>query len=317
MALVDILTRAMSLVITAVMIVMPTLNSITGYRMQARDEENIKLNFATISDVHIKTGESSRVSLLRLGLNDIDHAATKVDALVAAGDITEAAEDAEFKAFFNAYKSSCPDAYPIIATGNHDTTFCKDGLAAAKKRFCKYYNEVSGRDINCVYYSKDINGYKFIVLGTQGNSGTQLYMSEEQFTWLDTRLKEATTGGKPVFVICHEPLNYTHGMPSIWPAGHVGSQSDRLMTMLKKYKNVFFISGHLHVGLYEKTVENYGSLHCINLPCYQYINSKNIGTALNGVGLQFEVYSEKVLIRARCYSGSSWYNKFSYEIPLK
>ena len=55
---------------------------------QVKNADEVKLNFAAISDIHM-TDEFARVQVLKCGLWDMDRDADELDALVLAGDLTD------------------------------------------------------------------------------------------------------------------------------------------------------------------------------------------------------------------------------------
>ena len=68
-------------------------------------------------------------------------------------------------------------------------------------------------------------------------------------------LERATKDNKPAFVMCHQAFAFTHGLPEVWKTGDMGEQSDEVRAVMEQFKNVFFINGHLHGGVFEKTFE--------------------------------------------------------------
>ena len=143
-------------------------------------------------------------------------------------------------------------------------------------------------------------------------------------------MEKASKDGLPIFVVSHWPVNQSHGLPETWgddepepDDGGFGDQSDAVEAILKKYKNVFLISGHIHNGFANEdqintygyvSVESDGSFHSINLPSYMYMTIR--GRISNGTGFNFEVYENKVDIRARSYSAGVWYTDYNFSIPL-
>jgi len=156
------------------------------------------------------------------------------------------------------------------------------------------------------------------------------YISDEQLDWLAAEMEKASEDGLPIFVICHWPINQTHGLPETWGEedmepddGGIGDQSARAEEILKAYKNVFMISGHIHSGFSNESqnningyvsVESDGSFHSINLPSYMYMTFR--GRIANGTGFTFEVYENEVVIRARSFSAGVWYTDYNWTIEL-
>ncbi len=289
--------------------------------------DECRLNFAAISDTHMKD-EFIRQFMVELGLEGMQKSDSRLDALVVSGDLTDHGEYDEWSALAESFSKYDPADEIILSCGNHDT-WTDESFDKAKEYFISFNSEISGREISEMYYSTKINGYTFVVLGSEEDM-TAAYFSPEQLAWLEETMAEAAKDGKPIFVVCHWPVNQSHGLPETWgddepepDDGGMGDQSDAVEEILKKYDNVFLISGHLHNGIGEtatesiwgySSVESDGSFHSINLPAYTYFNAR--GHVLNGNGFNFEVYDDEVIIRARSYSSDIWYTDYEYVIPL-
>lgn len=62
------------------------------------DEENVRLCFAAVSDIHM-TDSVFRSGMLELGLYDMEKAAYPLDALVMTGDYTDHGESSSMRRF--------------------------------------------------------------------------------------------------------------------------------------------------------------------------------------------------------------------------
>ena len=304
----------------------PVFGNFTAKTQPVTDD--CKLFFASISDIHM-TDDALRSMMLEFGLSDMENFDHTLDALVCSGDLTDHGEKEEWDNLEKTFSKYNPAENIILAQGNHDTWTEDDKYDLAKKYFIEYNEKISDRKIEHEYYSTEINGYSFIVLGSETDR-TSAYISEEQLVWLKTEMDKASKDGLPVFVISHWPINQTHGLPETWgddepepDDGGLGDQSADVEKILKKYKNVFMISGHLHNGVTNEnqvdvytyvSVESDGSFHSINLPPYMYATIR--GRVSNGTGLNFEVYDNRVDIRTRSYSAGVWYTDYNYSIPL-
>ena len=296
----------------------------------AEDPDTVKLNFAVISDIHM-TDELARRKVLECGLWDMEHANVPLDALVLSGDLTDHGLEEEYENLKKAFSGYSPAKQILMAIGNHDTwTDEDDRYEPSKELFVKYSEEISGRKLEECYYSTEINGYTFIVMASEGTS-TSAYISKTQLRWLRNELDKASEKGLPIFVISHWPIAETHGLPETWGDeepeildGSFGDQNYEVEAILKDYENVFFITGHLHNGFVNDnqedvygyvSVESYGSLHSINLPCYMYPGIR--GRVANGTGYNIEVYDDEVLIRARSFTAGIWYTDYDVAIPIQ
>ncbi len=291
-------------------------------------DDDCKLNCSVISDIHMD-GTSLRSFMLSFGLYDMENADEEIDLLVCSGDLTDHGEKEEWEMLSETFSKYNPAKEIILAQGNHDTWTEDEGYNLAKDYFIDYSNEITGRNNEHEYYSTKVNGYTFIVLASEADR-TSMYMSEEQLAWFADEMEKASEDGTPIFVICHWPINQTHGLPETWgdedmepDDGGIGDQSARVDAILKKYNNVFYITGHLHNGFSNEaqedingyiSVESEGSLHRINVPCYMYMTTR--GRVANGTGYQLEVYDDRVEIRPRSFSAGVWYTDYNVSIPL-
>lgn len=290
-------------------------------------KEDCRLNFAVISDIHM-TDEAARRDMLKFGLQDMENSQHSLDALVCAGDLTDHGEKEQWERLKEAFADYTPAENIILAVGNHDT-WTDDGCELGQEYFFEGNKAIAGREIDKVYYSTKVNGYSFIVMGSEGDH-TYATISDEQLAWLEKEMEAASKDGLPIFVVSHWPINESHGLPETWGSsnpepddGGFGDESAEIEAILKKYDNVFLISGHLHNGSVNESqesvydyisVESDGSFHSVNLPSYMYLNAR--GRISNGTGYSFEVYDEKVVIRPRSYSAGVWYTDYVFNIDL-
>lgn len=292
------------------------------------DSDNCRLNISAISDIHMKDS-IFRSFMFTFGLHDMENSEEEIDLLVCAGDLTDHGEKEEWEMLAKTFSQYTPAKEIILAQGNHDTWTEDEGYNLARDYFIEYNNKITGRNTEKEYYSTKVNGYTFIVLASEDDR-TSMYMSDEQLEWLAAEMEKASKDGLPVFIVCHWPLNQTHGLPVTWGEddmepddGGIGDQSAAVEAILKKYNNVFMINGHIHNGFSNErqagingyvSVESDGSLHSVNLPSYMYMTPR--GRVANGTGYQLEVYDDRVEIRARSFSAGVWYTDYNTTIPL-
>ncbi len=300
------------------------------------------MTFAAISDTHIYNSIDGGSLQLRMGLDDMQKAKRRPDALVIAGDITNNAKLDQWELLYDAFDSYTPANEEIIlALGNHDTWNKEvdenNRYPESIRLFYEYSKKISNRELTKPYFTTEVKGYSFIVLGSEADT-TKTTISDEQLLWLDAELFKASLKGLPIFVVSHAALDNTHGLPNTWfgdplnmsaeeLSEHDGSfadgKSDQIKSILDKYKNVILISGHIHNGLANNfetdeysfsTVETYGNITSVNLPTYGSPTLR--GCASSGCGIVFEVYENELILRGRCFSGDVWYTEYVYNIPL-
>ncbi len=290
-----------------------------GEPIQAKNPDKVKMVFATVADTQVSNYLFDRYAAFQESCIDLRNAEVKFDAIVGIGDIAENGLAEEYKLVYDELKDI--DTRFIMATGNHDIR-----LRAYKQsvsRFSKFTNALNGdNDMTKISYSERVNGYKFIVLGSDKMVMEEAYLSPAQLEWLDAELAECK--GEPVFVICHQPLKLTHNLPTTWgngknkDAGSVGPQNDELKAFLAKHANdstVFFINGHLHAGFSEYSYQEIEGFHSFNVPA---LSIENKDGDINGSGLTYivEVYDNKVIFRARNCRTGEWLPEWDTVIAL-
>ena len=280
------------------------------------DAQNVKLSFAAIADTHLPDRESAEKNLENAFL-DVKNAKNKIDALLLAGDIADYGLKKEYERFFRVFHKYQNDLKLFVTMGNHDARFFyKTASHAVNTGIEKLLGiKLHGKP----YYSYDVNGYTFIVICTEKAVLEKAYISKEQISFLDKELKRATESGKPCFLMCHQPFAFTHGLPEVWKTGDMGEQNDEVRAIVEKYKNVFFINGHLHGGVcdyVEAILNKENNVVSISIPGYRKEN--NFGQTDAGAGYLCEVYDNKVVFRARNFlTGKNMtgnYTRFEYEL---
>lgn len=324
-----------SVILTLATLVMPGLMGDITAPQVPLDSENCLLNFTTVSDIHVLNKEDNELNAFLLDLTlplilpDFEEAEQKYDAFVMVGDNTDDGYEAQWNKLEGILGQYDLADEILIAAGNHDTWTEGDAGRTSKGLFIQYNRRIANRAVGDLYYSTEINGYPFIVLCSE-DDGVDGYFSDKQIKWLKSELKKAAKKDLPIFVISHWPLNQTHGLPVSWGdddyddmTGGMGEQSARIEKLLKKYDNVFLISGHIHAGLSnEKTqsrtgyqsLESDGSFHSLNLPRVNAI--QGVGNFMIGYGYVVEVYKDRVEFRARNHVLGTWNPDYNYTVEL-
>lgn len=281
------------------------------------DSDKVRVSFASFADTHLVDNESATVNLNNF-FQDISNSPVKFDAVLMAGDVSEYGRKKEYRRFFNVFDKYKNDFKLFVTMGNHDVRFIFGrNQKIIMDKVEEYLNiKTNGKS----FYSYDINGYTFIVIGTEKRVLEKAHITQEQIDFLDKELKRATKDGKPAFVMCHQAFAFTHGLPEVWKTGDMGEQNDDVRAVMEKYKNVFFINGHLHGGVFEKTFEvlnEENGVYSLSVPGYRKKN--NFGYTDCGTGYYGEVYDDKVIFTARKFVEGKRVNaEFGrFEIELK
>lgn len=297
--------------------------------------------FTVISDVQGDLGDFA------LALKDIEktNPAARSAGLVVNGDITPRGYDFEYEAVRTVLDANPHAANVHWAIGNHEfyvpkysspTTLAQaswpNGTTEASL-FESFY-KFTGR--NKVYTEIDLGGVPGLILGTEKYMHyhdtalwDEVWLSEEQITWFETRLAYWASRRKPVMVFTHHPFPDTVSGTRNKLYLNDYLQADRLLGILGKYPNAFVFTSHTHWALQladwevRRTVPGTG-----NLQGFQVINTGAIQTlwedngtggerALDGreaSGLQVEVFEDCVVVKARDYRRGEWIKET--RIPL-
>lgn len=267
------------------------------------------LTVAAVSDTHVNLDYSRQNHTARCWTDISDN--IDPDLLIIDGDIVDEANDDNWMAFRRVFYNYLNVDRVIMTLGNHDTWESYDtdhDLASAKSRWLRYTNQMTGLNNTDVRYTYKLKGFHFIVLGSE-DLNTAAYISEEQISWADRMISkaEAEDPGKPVFVLLHQPLTYTHRTGALFEDDDdrsfmFAAQSRQLQDMLDSHRNIIYVCGHTHHALSDgsrgySTVEKVGDhITSVNLPSMLY----------NGQGAVFNIYEDRVEIFTRDLISGTW-----------
>ena len=293
-----------------------------GERYAPENAEALRLNAVLTADIHVDSDplHPRNVTLMKL-LRGIARSDASVDALVLAGDSVNLAEQKEYGYLESMLRLYNKTGCVIPSMGNHDSGSTSMGKDCEKtfettcgnfrdfQRFC-------GIDSDTNYYVRIVNGYHFIVIGTDEmlDEGTPV-LHGEQLAWLDARLAEASQSGKPVFIVGHEPVFFGGRFTDEYVSSD-GTPSG-IENIIRKYTDagavVLFVGGHRHDPFSEGCFMNPSrNFYCINLPT----STKNDDADKNGEAAALEVYEDRMVVRPRNYISGEWY-EYRFEVPLK
>lgn len=280
------------------------------------DEESLLFSAALISDTHSDSSYfNDRSKILRKVMCGISRTDRMPDAMIIAGDISNASDPGEYRMLEWSMQTFGKPGVILPAAGNHDVRAADTFEEAAG--YFRDFALFCGIKTDKTYYSAQVGGCIFIVLGSENMLSLEAEVSAEQLEWFEIELAAAVNCGKPVFIVCHQPLynsNNVYYNPDSEKNWGIGSSSDKVEAILRKYvpdcgSPVFCISGHLHRNFDEHTVDSSfcDNLYCITLPSVTK-------TGEGGLGMAMEIYPEKILFRAIDYTAAKWINSFTYTI---
>lgn len=316
---------------TFLMAIILTVIPYAGFELPLIDnkEEDCLMTVELISDTHVEEKEIIRQFMLTSALTNLKLAKADVNAVVVAGDITNYADEPSLAKYYKLLEKYSP--VPVItAAGNHDIGHVGDRDVTnitreeAKANFIRYNNEYMGMENTENYYSTEINGYKFIVLGDDvidGGHWDAMDISAQQMEFLDREL--AAADGAPVFVICHWAVDGKNGQEIVYPDSGIELDRNDIKSVMEKYENIFYISGHIHGGIKSTAaaelagfanVEQENGVTYVSLPTFGIVNS--FGYPWSATGMQMEVYESKVIFRPRNLVTNEWFTNAVYTIDL-
>ncbi len=315
----ELMSLIMSLLMSFGAIAVPGTNDLIRTMNDAAE-----LQFVVTGDPQVCSYNPEREANLIAAADDLKNAEIDLDAFISAGDIAENGLQAEFDRVFEDTKDIPADHF-IMAAGNHDIRLRE--YEQCKTTFLNFMNAYNDEEYHQseLHYEYEINGYKFLVIGSDEANFEDAFISSEQLQWLNLSLKKYTKNGDPVFVICHYPLAESHGLPSTWGSsnstpteglaeyvrkdgydytGSIGNQNNKIYDILSSYNNVFFITGHLHTGFgyyTYQTINEKNNVQGINVPSVG-INNKDGVYNNPGTGVYVEVTEDEVTFYARDFA---------------
>lgn len=275
--------------------------------IEPMDKENLKLQFCAIADTHMTIYEFGNIINTARSLQDMRASGTRQDALVLVGDNGGRSGVTNYGTLYSLLTYSDPADNILAALGNHDL----DGLNlfgyGPQQRHWAFYQALTGVQTGRPYYSQVINGYTFLVLGSEytawpmpGEDAPRAHISQEQLDWLDESIRAAGTE-KPVFIFMHQTLNHLHD----W--GGAGEQSEDIRAILESYPNIIIFNGHMHDPPGLRTIDG---VNYVNLPAFV----TRAGNEPPCVGFQVEAYDGEVILRARDFLKGEWLTDKAYRI---
>jgi|GEM_PF-3818312 Predicted phosphohydrolases len=283
-----------------------------------------KFSFMSISDIHVtqvldKTNQTQLDMEARIENNLknalLDANRNKCSAITVVGDMVENADNPsvqldkiknEYTTFKNILtaNTTIPSYYVL---GNHDAKY--ENFQTVTDLLYNYTGMPVSKDKP--YYDETINGYHFIFLSTDSENKDLAYISDNQISWLDSKLAEGASQDKPIFVFLHQPIgstlpdSYLDSVSRSDPA-----QDEKLMKVLSKYPQTIMINGHIH-----NDITKLATVYNVKVCTMVRDGSAGKGYTNDGTkpqGLIFEVFDDRVEINGRDFNTKS--NIWNYTV---
>ena len=278
-------------------------------------DDSALFTFAAWGDPQIFHGSPSRSVRFAVACRDIANMRGRLDAIAVLGDVAEMGAECEYRLaadLLNGISEKYGDF--LCITGNHDIR--KRNYANQRAKFRDFVKSVSGGIFDNhngrYYFSKDYPHCKFILMGSDSNTFEGTNIGRQQREWLDSQIAQAEREGKTAFVLNHQTLKWTNGLPVTWGGngkwrGSIGIQSDKVREIFEKHNNVIFITGHLHYGFSIYNYEDCGCFKALSVPTVGVVNHGNMSR--DSQGYIISLYEDKIIIRARLHAEGRWLDK--------
>ena len=243
-------------------------------------------SFGALSDVHIDgdgNDEASASSDLVRALNFFNSTANLVSI---SGDLTVMDGYAELSTFKDLVDAN--STIPVYASrGNHD---------------CRYTG-------GSLYFEQSYQNDKFIFLGMNTENYGDSCFTTEEIDWLENKLE--TYKNQRVFLFFHVFMPDTCGnINNLYPYSSLDTSSSivsRFVTMMTKYKNVIYFSGHSHLefacqkfGANANIFSNGTTCHRVHIPsCAKPLTSSITYNRKGSEGYLVDVYENCIVLRGR------------------
>lgn len=272
-------------------------------------------NFQVFSDIHSDVSELSWNSHFKTALIDVMRLSGNSSAIFAVGDMTNFGSQTCYELFRKTIKEYIPADGPkfYTALGNHEYQYYTSKSFETARDY--YFQELS---INSIYYSVEINGLKFIILGSESLDKAG-YMSDEQLNWFKNEMSKVDKN-KPTFVFFHQPFaNILSGMDSGLEAGGFNNVREAMLEVLKNHPNTYCFNGHTHMTYETDNTAVFGkgkNANFVNTGAIAYLNDINYNEIIGSLGLFVEVYEDYVMINGRNFYTGEWVTEAMFVSPI-
>ena len=153
-----------------------------GSAYKAQDPDTVLMDAAVVADLHTRSAiNRDENAVLTKLFSGISKSETKLNALVFAGDITNNGTRDEYRCLAAILKRYNKADHLIAATGNHDARGDMDEEDYEENMECYYtFLSLMGVETDKPYWSQDVNGYRFIVLGSEDEEKDRAYITDAQ-----------------------------------------------------------------------------------------------------------------------------------------
>ena len=293
--------RVLATMLSMVMLLTAGVGGGKDHDVKAPDD--CLLNFAVLSDSHIEGNNPTRYKVFARCLKDVKRNQSGTDAVVFLGDNTMNGNSTESMFFHGTVSLLLKGQKVLPVLGNHDIGNGEGDYEKLQSRWYAYTEAFFDKKLTTPYYFDVIDGYYFIVLGTEEHTSNTMSLSDDQLEWLRFTLEDAARSGKPAFVFSHHPERASLRIDPDYEY----SLTD-ILTEYAEAHDLFYFSGHTHRTLTRSSFREYYNFPEISLPCLTTLTGEkdNVVKDDTGVGVEVEVYEDEVVVRGRNFYSGEW-----------
>ena len=258
-------------------------------------------SFGALSDVHIDGDGNDQASASGDFVRALQFFNSNASLVCVSGDLTCIAGYSELSLYKDLVDNNA--TIPVYESrGNHD---CRYSLS-------DFENCTGGS----LYFEKSYNNDKFIFLGMNAENYADTCFTTEELDWLETKLEGYKN--QRVFLFFHVFMPNTCGnINNLYPWSGLNTSStivSRFVTMMTKYKNVIYFSGHSHLefacqrfGANANIFSNGTTCHRVHIPSCAKPSKNESGTSSDNTyqydagsqGYLVDVYENCIILRGR------------------
>lgn len=294
--------RFISMIVSVCMLAVFAGGAAPSQPYDVTDPETCVLNLSVFSDVHVESNNFPRFKVFADSLRGAMQNKSGSDAFIFLGDSTMNGQSLENMIFHGTAAQILKDQKIITVAGNHDFGNENGDFNALKHRWLDYTEAFFDRKLTEPYYYDIVNGFYFIVLASEDPENSFMYMSDDQFAWLEMMLEDAARSDLPVFILAHYPSSRAVPLNEDSPYD--------LISMLAEYNkehDVFYLCGHMHRPPSSSTIHSRSGFPETCLPRLTELDGddREIYEG-SGFGEAVEVYPDRVIFRVRNFYTGEW-----------
>ena len=278
--------------------------------------------FQVISDIHIGRNAAATSNFKKM-LQDLKENANNSMGLFINGDIAHNGYESEYQLVQSMYDEAGSGLPPMFyVLGNHDVRNAPDeggkDIDAVVERFCKYAFLPDGTHPTDTSYDFWLNGYHFIMLGTDVWTDPKCILNDDTVDWFKAALDENCDPNRPTFVFVHQSIMNTVAgcLDYQWTLGAVvDPTASLLISAYKEHPEAIVFNGHSHFELtsdycmHPPTTEI--PVNIFNTAACGYLNTEyrvaDSWKAFDGSqGYYIRLYEDRLVLTGRDFIAGEW-----------